>query len=86
VPGLSGHSDGSGSCYLFRLDDERIVDATLAGCAARFINHCCEPNCYSEVIAIDGEKRILILALKDLKRGDEVTYNYRFSPTDNPRQ
>lgn len=76
-------SDGSGSCYLFRLDNDWIVDATHKGSAARFMNHCCEPNCYSEVMTIDGEKRILILALRDLKRGEEITYNYRFSPTDN---
>ena len=70
-------SDGSGSCYLFKLDDEWIVDATCKGSPARFMNHCCEPNCYSEVMTIDGEKRILILALRDLARGDEITYNYR---------
>jgi hypothetical protein len=70
-------SDGSGSCYLFRLDDEWIVDATHKGSAARFMNHCCEPNAYSEVLLVDGEKRILILALRDLRRGEEITYNYR---------
>jgi hypothetical protein len=72
TPGLSGNSDGSGSCYLFRLDDERIVDATLVGCAARFINHCCEPNCYSRVITYEGEKRIGICALRSLRKGEEV--------------
>lgn len=70
-------SDGSGSCYLFRRDDEWIVDATHTGAAARFMNHCCEPNCYSEVMEIDGEPRIVIMALRDLRRGEEITYNYR---------
>ena len=83
---LSGahRSDGSGSCYLFRLDDERIADATSHGCAARFINHCCEPNCYSRVIACDGDKRIVICALRDLKRGEELTYNYKFAIETDP--
>ena len=35
-------ANGMGSCYLFRLDKQHIVDATYTGCAARFINHCCE--------------------------------------------
>ena len=73
---LGRASDGSGSCYLFRLDDERITDATVHGCAARFINHRCEPNCYSfPYTSPDGERHILIRALRDLARGEELTYN-----------
>ena len=29
-------------CYMFRIDDTDVVDATLHGSAARFINHSCE--------------------------------------------
>ena len=29
-------------CYMFRIDDDTVVDATLKGNAARFINHACE--------------------------------------------
>lgn len=29
-------------CYMFRIDDNEVVDATMKGNAARFINHCCE--------------------------------------------
>jgi hypothetical protein len=77
--GDNRRSDGSGSCYLFRLDDEFIVDATHRGSAARFINHSCEPNCYSRVLAVDGAKRIVICALRDLRAGEELTYNYKFA-------
>lgn len=35
--------------YMFRVDDEWVVDATRKGGAARFINHCCEPNCFTKV-------------------------------------
>ncbi|RYE96252.1 MAG: SET domain-containing protein, partial [Methanobacteriota archaeon] len=78
-PVSSAQSDGSGSCYLFRLDNEWIVDATLDGSAARFINHCCEPNCYSDVITVNGQKRIVIFAMRELETGEEVTYNYKFA-------
>lgn len=29
-------------CYFFRIDDSFIIDATMKGNAARFINHSCE--------------------------------------------
>ena len=31
--------------YMFRLDYDRIIDATFAGNAARFINHSCAVTC-----------------------------------------
>ena len=33
-------------CYMFRIDDTDVVDATMKGSAARFINHSCEVNYY----------------------------------------
>ena len=30
------------ACYLFALDNERIIDSSVKGNTARFINHCCE--------------------------------------------
>jgi SET domain-containing protein len=33
---------GIGSSYLFRVDDDTIIDATKRGNLARFINHSCE--------------------------------------------
>jgi hypothetical protein len=71
---------GVGSCYLFRLDGDSIVDATRTGSMARFINHCCDPNAIARVILADGNsKKIAILAKRDIRRGEEVVYDYKVS-------
>ncbi|XP_046805122.1 histone-lysine N-methyltransferase trithorax [Lucilia cuprina] len=65
-------------CYMFKIDDHLVVDATMRGNAARFINHSCEPNCYSKVVDILGHKHIIIFALRRIVQGEELTYDYKF--------
>ncbi|KAJ2711692.1 histone methyltransferase set1 [Coemansia spiralis] len=74
--------EGIGSSYLFRIDDEIVIDATKRGNVARFINHCCEPNCTARPIVASGTKRIVIYASHDIQVGEEVTYDYKFPPED----
>ncbi|KAG6748614.1 hypothetical protein POTOM_048543 [Populus tomentosa] len=68
---------GAGT-YMFRIDDKRVIDATRAGSIAHLINHSCEPNCYSRVISVNGDEHIIIFAKRDIKRWEELTYDYRF--------
>ncbi|XP_077051369.1 histone-lysine N-methyltransferase 2B isoform X2 [Siphateles boraxobius] len=75
--------DGKGiGCYMFRIDDFDVVDATMHGNAARFINHSCDPNCYSRVINVESQKHIVIFALRKIYRGEELTYDYKFPIED----
>ena len=67
---------------MFRMDDFDVVDATMHGNAARFINHSCEPNCFSRVIHVEGQKHIVIFALRRILRGEELTYDYKFPIED----
>lgn len=60
---------GIGSSYLFRIDENTVIDATKRGGIARFINHSCTPNCTAKIIKVDGSKRIVIYALRDIQRG-----------------
>lgn len=57
---------GIGSSYLFRIDDDTVIDATKKGGIARFINHSCMPNCTAKIIKVEGSKRIVIYALRDI--------------------
>jgi SET domain-containing protein len=62
--------DGRPFTYLFGIDDGAIV---IDGHGmAMFVNHSCDPNC--ETDEIDG--RIIIQTLRDLKAGEEITYDY----------
>jgi len=64
--------------YIFDLDDEFDVDGNAPWNLARFINHSCAPNCEAE---LDGG-RIWILALRDIKEGEELTFNYGYDLED----
>ncbi|KAI5461080.1 histone H3 methyltransferase complex protein [Mariannaea sp. PMI_226] len=69
---------GIGSSYLFRIDDNTVIDATKKGGIARFINHSCMPNCTAKIIKVEGSKRIVIYALRDIPMNEELTYDYKF--------
>ncbi|KAI0089676.1 hypothetical protein BDY19DRAFT_993248 [Irpex rosettiformis] len=69
---------GIGSSYLFRIDEDLVVDATKKGNLGRLINHSCDPNCTAKIITINGEKKIVIYAKQDIELGSEITYDYHF--------
>lgn len=77
---------GIGSSYLFRVDDNTVIDASKKGGIARFINHCCDPSCTAKIIKVDGKKRIVIYALRDISANEELTYDYKFEKETNPEE
>lgn len=60
--------------YIFDLSDEYDLDGSVDWNPARFINHSCEPNCEAEI----DEDRIWIVALRDIRAGDELSFNYNY--------
>lgn len=74
---------GIGSSYLFRIDESTVIDATKRGGIARFINHCCTPSCTAKIIKVEGQKRIVIYALRDIAADEELTYDYKFEREQN---
>jgi len=72
--------------YQFRVDENLVIDATLKGGHGRYINHNCNPNCIAKIIdekksTDNGEKnlkRVMIIAQRDIKAREEITYDYQF--------
>jgi len=68
------HSKKTGSVYIFELNSRYDIDGTPKYNRARYINHSCDPNC--EVNIIRGH--IWISSIKEIKKGQELTYDYGY--------
>jgi SET domain-containing protein len=62
-----------GCIWVFRVNRAWSRDANVDGNVARFINHSCTPNCYFQVV----DKTIWIRAARNIRPGEELTYDYR---------
>jgi hypothetical protein len=58
--------------FYFHIDDQRVIDGKVNGNWARWINHSCQPNCE----AVEDEGRIFIVALRKIKAGEELFFDY----------
>ncbi|XP_077328627.1 histone-lysine N-methyltransferase, H3 lysine-36 specific isoform X2 [Lithobates pipiens] len=69
--------------YMLTLDKDRIIDAGPKGNFARFMNHCCQPNCETQKWTVNGDTRVGLFALCDIKAGTELTFNYNLECLGN---
>ncbi|MBA2689892.1 MAG: SET domain-containing protein-lysine N-methyltransferase [Burkholderiales bacterium] len=68
----TGQEDNPYHTFYFSLEDGGVIDAGVRGSDARWINHACEPNCEAR----EENGRVFIYALRDIRRGEELSYNY----------
>jgi SET domain-containing protein len=58
--------------YMFEINSRWTIDGANRNNLARYFNHSCRPNAESDV---KGHK-VIILARKKIKPGEEITYDY----------
>ncbi|XP_037636477.1 histone-lysine N-methyltransferase, H3 lysine-36 specific isoform X2 [Sebastes umbrosus] len=69
--------------YMLTLDKDRIIDAGPKGNQARFMNHCCQPNCETQKWTVNGDTRVGLFALQDIPKGMELNFNYNLECLGN---
>lgn len=62
----------SKSKYLFELNSKTTIDGAARSNTARYVNHSCKPSAEAEI----WNKRIFFLALRKIKEGEEITFDY----------
>jgi len=71
-----------GNAYIFAFNDHWDIDGRVLRNKARYINHSCDPNCEVHMTS----RTIWIVALRDIKTGEELTFNYGYELDDEMAQ
>ena len=74
--------DNEKAIYLFNINRKYDLDGDFKYNTARLINHSCNPNC--EVFGTG--LKIWVYAMKNIKKGDELSYDYGFSFDEDYKQ
>ena len=61
--------------YLFELNSKYDIDGNVSWNDAKYINHSCDPNAET----LNDRNHIWIIAIKDIKKGEEITYDYGYN-------
>jgi hypothetical protein len=74
--------DNDKAIYLFNLNSRYDLDGDFKYNDARLINHSCDPNCEVEGKGL----KLWITAIKDIKKGEELSYDYGFGYDEDYKQ
>jgi len=74
----SNKDSTKGAVYTFELNDEYDIDGDVSYNPAKYINHSCSPNC--GIVYLNG--KIFIASVKDIRKGEEISYSYGFGMKD----
>jgi SET domain-containing protein len=77
---LYGDGGETGHTFLFTLNQHYIIDGNVRGNEAKWMNFSCDPNCqavlYESPSGNPRRDQVVIEALRDIRRGEELTYDY----------
>jgi len=68
--------------YLFNLNNRYDLDGDFSWNTARLINHSCSNNCDYNGVGL----KLWIVAIKNIKKGEELTCDYGFGYDENFKQ
>jgi SET domain-containing protein len=68
----SDRREARGARYMFALNKRWVIDGSRRWNVARYINHSCRPNAKP----VGRRGGIVIVALRQIEPGEEITYNY----------
>nr|AFD29602.1 NSD-1 [Schmidtea mediterranea] len=71
--------------YFMELDNGRLIDARQFSNLSRFINNSCDPNLVAEKWIVNREHRIGLFALRDIQKGEELTFQYNLQNKSSNR-
>jgi uncharacterized protein len=74
--------DNSRPIYLFNLNSKYDLDGDVSWNTARLINHSCSNNCDYNGTGL----KLWVVAIKDIKKGEELTCDYGFGYDENYKQ
>ena len=72
-------NQNNGMVYIFELNKRYDIDGSVKYNHAGLINHSCSPNCEVEI----DNNEIWILAIKNIKKNTELSYNYGYQFDDD---
>jgi SET domain-containing protein len=72
------HRRKQGNFFVFIVTDQFDIDGAVDWNPARFINHSCAPNCDARM----EDEHIWIIARRDLRTGEELSFNYGYNLED----
>ncbi len=65
-------AENRGNRYLYEVNSKWTIDGATRGNIARYFNHSCNPNADTFI----RQRRVFIRALRDIKPGEEILYDY----------
>ena len=74
--------DNEKAIYLFNLNNKYDLDGDVSWNTARLINHSCSNNCDYNGSGL----KLWVIAIKDIKKGEEITCDYGFGYDEDYKQ
>ena len=74
--------DNAKPIYLFNLNKKYDMDGDVSWNPARLINHSCSNNCDYNGTGL----KLWVIAIKDIKKGEEITADYGFGYDEDYKQ